>query len=176
MGGGESHQFSVPTHFTPNLADPAQQCDAASRRTQHGQHSHAEAGSIGPDALDRENGVVQSAVRSQRISRCRRQRGWPTPPVAGRRSTHVRTSVLPASPQPRHAASAAADLVAPHSALDRPVPSIEGARTYAPGLSMGAVAVFVRFSAMLSPGPRRPVHRRASRLRPDFERVPTVSL
>ena len=61
--------------------------------------------------------------------------------------THVRTSVVPALPQLKHAASAAADLVAAHGALDGPGLSIEGARTYAHGIITGAVAVFVRFSA-----------------------------
>jgi hypothetical protein len=27
LGGGESHQSSVPSHFTANLADPAGLCD-----------------------------------------------------------------------------------------------------------------------------------------------------
>ena len=63
----------------------------------------------------------------------------------------MRTSVLLALPQPRHVASAAADRVAAHSALAGPVLSIEGARTYAPAISTGAVAGFVRFSA---PTPR----------------------
>ena len=27
MGGGESHQASIPSHFTANLADPAELCD-----------------------------------------------------------------------------------------------------------------------------------------------------
>ena len=46
---------------------------------------------------------------------------------------------LPPPPLSRPCAAA-------HSALDGPVLSIEGARTYAPSISMGAVAVFVRFS------------------------------
>ena len=121
-------------------------CDATSHSTQNGQRSHAGAGSIGASALDRKNGVVRSTVHSHQLSRCWRQRACVAPAVAERRPTHVRTSVLPASPHPRHAASAAADLVAAHSVLDSPVLSIEGARTYASGISMGAVAVFLRFS------------------------------
>jgi hypothetical protein len=59
---------------------------------------------------------------------------------------HGRTSVLAVLPLPRHRESAAADLAASHRALDAPIPLIEGARTYAPGINMGAVAGFVRFS------------------------------
>jgi hypothetical protein len=65
---------------------------------------------------------------------------------------HARTTDLAALPQPRHVASAAADVVASHRALDEAVLSIEGARTHAPTVSTGALAVFVRFSTP-SPGP-----------------------
>ena len=166
FGGGESHQFSVPSLFTPNLADPAELCDATSRNTQIGQRSRADAGSIGPSALDRKNRDVQSTVRSHQLRHCRRQRACPAPAVAERRTTHVRTSVLAALPQPRHAASAAADLVAAHSALDSPILSIETARTYAPAISMGAVAVFVRFSAHAVDRPPRAAQRRGHTRRP----------
>ena len=57
---------------------------------------------------------------------------------------HGRTSVLAVLPLPRHSKSAAADLAASHRALDAFVLLIEGARTYASGISMGAVAGFVR--------------------------------
>ena len=133
-----------------SLADLAKLSDATSRSTQNGQRSRADAGSTGPSDLDRKNRDVQSTVRSHQLTHCRRQRACPAPAVAERRPTHVRTSVLPTLPQQRHAASAAADLVAAHGALDGPVLSIEGARTYAPSISMGTLAVFVRFS-----GPRR---------------------
>ena len=59
---------------------------------------------------------------------------------------HGRTTVLEALPQPRHAASAAADVVTSHRGLGGAVLSIEGTRTYASTISMGALAVFVRFS------------------------------
>ena len=55
-------------------------------------------------------------------------------------------------PLPRHAESAAADLVASSLGLGIPVLQIEGARTYAPGISTGAVAVFRAFSTP-SPAP-----------------------
>eukprot|EP01043_Picozoa_sp_COSAG02_P082806 COSAG02_NODE_20953_length_808_cov_1.431594_2_plen_74_part_01 len=65
---------------------------------------------------------------------------------------HGRGTVLVALPQPRHGASAVADLVASHAGLCSPVLPNEGARTYAPGISTGAVAVCVRLRAP-SPGP-----------------------
>ncbi len=58
---------------------------------------------------------------------------------------HRRTAVLVALPQPRHAASAAPDVVASHRGLHGSVLSIEGARTYASGIITGAVAVFLHF-------------------------------
>ncbi len=60
---------------------------------------------------------------------------------------HGRTSVLAVMPPPRHGASGAADLAASHRALHALILPIEGARTYASGISTGAVAVFGRFSA-----------------------------
>ena len=68
---------------------------------------------------------------------------------------HGRTSVLAVLPLPRHSKSAAADLAASHRALDAFVLLIEGARTYASGISMGAVAGFVRFSVASPAAPRR---------------------
>ena len=59
---------------------------------------------------------------------------------------HERTTVLAALPQPRHAASAAADAEASRRALRAIDLSIEGARTYAPGISTGSLAVFCAFS------------------------------
>ena len=59
---------------------------------------------------------------------------------------HACTGVLTALPLSRHGESAAADLVASSLGLSIPVLSIEGARTYAPGISTGAVAVFRAFS------------------------------
>ena len=64
---------------------------------------------------------------------------------------HGRATVLAALPQPRHAPSAVADLAASHRALIAPTLPIEGARMYAPAISMGAVAVFVRFTAPSRP-------------------------
>ncbi len=66
---------------------------------------------------------------------------------------HTRTTVLAALPQPRHAASAVADVAASHTGLRGPVLPIECVRTYAPGISTGAVAVFRAFSTP-SPAPR----------------------
>ena len=65
---------------------------------------------------------------------------------------HGRTSVLAVLPLPRHRESAAADLAASHRALAAPILLIERARTYAPSISMGAVAGFVRFSVASTAG------------------------
>ena len=62
----------------------------------------------------------------------------------------------------RHAESAAADLAASSLGLGIPVLPIEGARTYAPGISMGTVGVFPAFSTP-SPAARS---RRRGRPRP----------
>ena len=64
----------------------------------------------------------------------------------------ARSSVLAALPLPNHGESEAADLVASYTGLGIPVLPIEAARTYAPGISTGAVAVFRAFST-LSPAP-----------------------
>jgi hypothetical protein len=72
------------------------------------------------------------------------QRVWAVPAPTERRPMHGRTTVLVALPQPRHAAPAAADVVASHRDLDGAVLSIEGTRTHAPTISMGALAVLVR--------------------------------
>jgi hypothetical protein len=64
---------------------------------------------------------------------------------------HGRTTVLVALPQPRHAASAAADVLASYTALDGAVLPIEGARTHAHTISMGALVVFVRFGTPSPP-------------------------
>ena len=58
---------------------------------------------------------------------------------------HARTTVPVALPQPRHAALAAADVVASHEGLCRPVLPIEGVRTHVSTISKGGLAVFVRF-------------------------------
>ena len=75
---------------------------------------------------------------------------------------HTRTTVLAALPQPRHAASAVADVAASHTGLRGPVLPIECVRTYAPGISTGAVAVFRAFSTP-SPALRSGRVRRAVR-------------
>ena len=64
---------------------------------------------------------------------------------------HVVNRCLMVLPLPRHAESTAADLAASSVGLGIPVLPIETARTYAPGISMGTVAVFPAFSTP-SPG------------------------
>jgi len=81
------------------------------------------------------------------------QRAQAVPATTERRPMHTRTTVLAALPQPRHAASAVADVAASHTGLRGPVLPIECVRTYAPGISTGAVAVFRAFSTP-SPAPR----------------------
>ena len=66
---------------------------------------------------------------------------------------HRRTTILAALPQPRHATSAVAGVVASHRALNRAILPIEGARTHAPAISTGALAVFRAFQPA-QPGPR----------------------
>jgi hypothetical protein len=82
---------------------------------------------------------------------------------------HARTSVLAALPLPKHEESAAADLTASYTALGIPVLPMEGARTYAPGISTGAVAVFRAFST------RSPVAF-AGRRRPPAQRSEIISV
>ena len=65
---------------------------------------------------------------------------------------HRRTTILAALPQPRHATSAAAGVVASRRALNRAILPIEGARTHAPAISTGALAVFRAFQPA-QPGP-----------------------
>ena len=63
---------------------------------------------------------------------------------------HARTNDFAALPLPRHGALAAADLAARHTAPGGSDLLIEGARTHAPTISMGALPVFVCVSARLA--------------------------
>jgi hypothetical protein len=72
---------------------------------------------------------------------------------------HAWASDFAALPLPRHGAQAAADLAARHTAPGGSDLLIEGARTHAPTISMGALPVFLRFSA---PSPRADRPRRAA--------------
>ena len=80
------------------------------------------------------------------------QRAWAVPATTERRPMHARTTVLVALPQPRHAASAVADVVASHAGLCGPVLPIECVRTHASAISTGSLAVFRAFSTP-SPAP-----------------------
>ena len=77
---------------------------------------------------------------------------------------HRRTTILAALPQPRHATSAAAGVAASHRALNGAILPIEGARTHAPAISTGALAVFRAFQHA-QPG--------ASELAGDYGRSPS---
>ena len=84
---------------------------------------------------------------------------------------HAVNRCLVVLPLPRHAESAVADLAASSLGLSIPVLPIEGARTYAPGISMGTVAVFPAFS---TPSPVVAFHRAGApggRRRPRRHRV-----
>jgi len=100
-----------------------------------------------------------SIVAQQPTASYRRQQARAVPATIERRPTHGRTSVSASPPPPSHGASAAAGLAASHRALRASVLSIEGARTYVPGIIAGAVAVFVRFSSSI---PARPARARAA--------------
>ena len=67
------------------------------------------------------------------------------------RPMHVRTTVLVALPQPRHAASAVADVVASHKGLRYSVLPIEGVRVHASAISTEALAVFRVFQHARAP-------------------------
>jgi hypothetical protein len=69
---------------------------------------------------------------------------------------HGRTTVVVALPLSRHVASAAADVVASHRPLDGAVLPIEDARTHAPAISTGALAVFRAFQHAQPGAARRP--------------------
>ena len=79
------------------------------------------------------------------------QRAWAATVTSERRPMHGRASVLVALPQPRQAASAAADVVASHRGLRCPVLLIEGVRTHVFTITTGALAVF-RASSTPNPG------------------------
>ena len=132
--------------------------DSMARSTQDGQCSHADAGSIGPSALPASAAVIGS-ISAQLLPATRHsQRGRPVPAGSKGRPMHAWASDFAALPLPRRGAQAAADLAAKHTAPGGSDLPIEGARTHAPTISMGALLVFLRFSA---PSPRADRPRRA---------------
>ena len=125
---------------------------------------------MGPSNLLASAAMLGSTAAKQAMASCHSQRAWAVPATTQSRMMHGRTSVLAVLPLPRHSKSAAADLAASHRALNAFVLLIEGARTYASGISMGAVAGFVRFSVASPAAPRRsavPAPPRRPRLRED---------
>ena len=108
---------------------------------------------MGPRALPASVVLRGSISAQQTAASCRRQRARAVTATTESRQKHARTSVLAALPLPNHGESAAADLAASYTGLGIPVLPIEAARTYAPGISTGAVAVFRAFSTP-SPAPR----------------------
>ena len=108
---------------------------------------------MGPRALPASVVLRGSISAQQTAASCRRQRARAVTATTESRQKHARTSVLAALPLPNHGESAAADLATSYTGLGIPVLPIEAARTYAPGISTGAVAVFRAFSTP-SPAPR----------------------
>ena len=86
---------------------------------------------------------------------------------------HAANRCLVVLPLPRHAESAAADLAASSLGLGIPVLPIETGRTYAPGISMGTVAVFPAFS---TPSPAAAPRSRRRRGRPRRPRRQIICL
>jgi len=95
---------------------------------------------------------MKGSISAQRAAATfHNQRAQPVPATIERRPKHGRTCVFVALPQPRHAVSAAADAAASHRASGAPVLPIEDARTHAPDISTGVVAVFPAFQASIPP-------------------------
>ena len=126
----------------------------ASRNTKNGQCSRADAGNIRPSASPALAAMTGNPSHQQAAAICRSERARPVSATADRRPMHARTSVLSALPQPRHAASAAADLAAAHRALCSLVLSIEGVRTYARAINTKVVPVFRAFQRAHPAGSR----------------------
>ena len=86
---------------------------------------------------------------------------------------HAWSSVVAALPLTRHAAWAAADLAATHTAPGGSDLPIEGARTHAPTISMGVLPVFLRFGGSA----RARGARGGGRGRwPEVHRIPIISV
>ena len=100
---------------------------------------------MGPSALSA-SAVVTGSISAQQLPASRHsQRAQPVPAGSERRPMHAWSSVVAALPLTRHAAWAAADLAATHTAPGGSDLPIEGARTHAPTISMGVLPVFLRF-------------------------------
>ena len=100
---------------------------------------------MGPSALSASADVTGSISAQQLPASRHSQRAQPVPAGSERRPMHAWSSVVAALPLTRHAAWAAADLAATHTAPGGSDLPIEGARTHAPTISMGVLPVFLRF-------------------------------
>ena len=114
----------------------------AAETHKNGHTARADAGSIGPGALDQESAGAHSPVRSHEVTRGRlsEPRLW-----QGRQNTGSPVRWTPLRDGwggPRSLSTAAADLMAAHSALSDAGHTIEGARAYAPSIGTGALAFF----------------------------------
>ena len=148
-GGGYSHRPGPRGGHFRRLSK------AAPRSSKNGQSSCADGGSIGPSALSA-SAIVTGSISAQQLPASRHSpRARPAPAGSERCPMHAWTSVFAALPLPRHAAQAAADLAAKHTALSGSGLPIEGVPAHASAISAGAVAVFRRFFARAALRSRR---------------------
>ena len=109
-GGGYSHRSGPRGGHFRRLSK------AAPRSSKNGQSSCADGGSIGPSALSA-SAIVTGSISAQQLPASRHSpRARPAPAGSERCPMHAWTSVFAALPLPRHAAQAAADLAAKHTA------------------------------------------------------------
>ena len=155
--------------ITAKPADPALPRHTSSRSTKTGWCSRADARSIGPSTLPSSTDVVRSVHTHWAVASCHSWRARSVPVPTEWRRKHVQNSVLWVVPASRHAVSAAERVVASHRALHSTVLPIEGARTYAPAISTGAVAVFRAFQPR---SPARRVRVRSPRTHPHRVIIP----
>ena len=138
-GGGYSHRSGPRGGHFRRLSK------AAPRSSKNGQSSCADGGSIGPSALCA-SAIVTGSISAQQLPASRHSpRARPAPAGSERCPMHSRTSVFAALPLPRHAAQAAADLAAKHTAPGGSDLPIEGVPAHASAIRAGALAVFRRF-------------------------------
>ena len=74
FGGGKGHQSSVPSQIMAILADLAELRDTEAHSTKNGQHSRADAGSIGRSALSASAAFMGSISAQQIEASCHSQR------------------------------------------------------------------------------------------------------
>jgi hypothetical protein len=130
-----------------NLADRAVACVAKKKGTQTGHRSCADAGSVSPSTLLALATIIGRCTSQPVVLIYRTRRRNPTTPAPERRQIGSQTRHSRPLPAPRLAVQRECEAAASHRAAGCSVLLIDGARTYAHGISAGAVAVFVRFRA-----------------------------